>query len=114
MIAKLGRVAVFGQVPKTHRSKTLSNRARKKCKGPFERPRKREREGNGWSYHGRRQGRRSCDSQRFAKPDVDIFIAYRNDETAATASNEIAALGARPYATKADVTFLASPETSMI
>jgi NAD(P)-dependent dehydrogenase (short-subunit alcohol dehydrogenase family) len=53
-------------------------------------------------------------AKRFAKPDVDIFIAYRNDETAAAASNEIAALGARPYATKADVSFLASPEMSMI
>jgi enoyl-[acyl-carrier protein] reductase III len=43
-------------------------------------------------------------AKRFAKPGVDIFIAYRNDEaSAAAASAEIAALGARPHAIKADV-----------
>jgi enoyl-[acyl-carrier protein] reductase III len=43
-------------------------------------------------------------AKRFAKPGVDVFIAYRNDEaSAASASAEIAALGARPHAIKADV-----------
>jgi NAD(P)-dependent dehydrogenase (short-subunit alcohol dehydrogenase family) len=43
-------------------------------------------------------------AKRFAKPGADIFIAYRNDEaSAAAASAEIAALGARPHAIKADV-----------
>jgi NAD(P)-dependent dehydrogenase (short-subunit alcohol dehydrogenase family) len=43
-------------------------------------------------------------AKRFAKPGVDIFMAYRNDDgSAAPASAEIAARGARPHAIKADV-----------
>ena len=49
-------------------------------------------------------------AKRFATPGVDIFIAYRNDETsAAAASAEIAALGARPHAIKADISNPAGP-----
>jgi hypothetical protein len=40
MIKVITPQAGFGQVPKTHRSKTLSHRMRKKGGGPFERPRK--------------------------------------------------------------------------
>jgi NAD(P)-dependent dehydrogenase (short-subunit alcohol dehydrogenase family) len=41
---------------------------------------------------------------RFAKPGVDIFMAYkRDDDSAAAASAEIAALGARPHAIRTDV-----------
>jgi NAD(P)-dependent dehydrogenase (short-subunit alcohol dehydrogenase family) len=43
-------------------------------------------------------------AKRFAKPGVDIFIAYlRDDASARAASAEIAAVGARPHAIKADV-----------
>jgi NAD(P)-dependent dehydrogenase (short-subunit alcohol dehydrogenase family) len=38
-------------------------------------------------------------ARRFAKPGVDIFMAYRRDDASAdSASAEIAALGARPHA----------------
>jgi enoyl-[acyl-carrier protein] reductase III len=43
-------------------------------------------------------------ARRFAKPGVDIFMAYkRDDDSAAAASAEIAALGARPHAIRTDV-----------
>ncbi len=43
-------------------------------------------------------------AKRFAKADVDIFMAYlRDDDSASAACAEIAALGARPHAIKADV-----------
>ncbi len=43
-------------------------------------------------------------ARRFAKPGADIFMAYRNDDSAATkASQAIVALGARAHAIKADV-----------
>jgi enoyl-[acyl-carrier protein] reductase III len=43
-------------------------------------------------------------ARRFAKPRADIFMAYRNDDSAAaTACQEIIALGARAHAVKADV-----------
>jgi len=43
-------------------------------------------------------------AKRFAKPDVDIFMAYlRDDASAAAACREIESLGARPHAIKADV-----------
>jgi enoyl-[acyl-carrier protein] reductase III len=43
-------------------------------------------------------------ARRFAKSGVDIFMAYRQDDVSADkASLEIAALGARPHAIKADV-----------
>jgi NAD(P)-dependent dehydrogenase (short-subunit alcohol dehydrogenase family) len=43
-------------------------------------------------------------AKRFARPGEDIVMAYRADDAAAArASAEIAALGARPHAIKADV-----------
>jgi enoyl-[acyl-carrier protein] reductase III len=43
-------------------------------------------------------------ARRFAKPGVDIFMAYkRDDDSAAAASAEIGALGARPHAIRTDV-----------
>jgi NAD(P)-dependent dehydrogenase (short-subunit alcohol dehydrogenase family) len=43
-------------------------------------------------------------ARRFAKPGVDIFMAYKRDAAAAAAAiADIAALGARPHAIKADV-----------
>ena len=43
-------------------------------------------------------------ARRFAKPGVDIFMAYKRDDAAAAAAiADIAALGARPHAIKADV-----------
>lgn len=43
-------------------------------------------------------------AKRFAKPEGDIFLAYRSDDfAAAKACAEIAALGARPHAIKVDV-----------
>jgi enoyl-[acyl-carrier protein] reductase III len=43
-------------------------------------------------------------ARRFAKPGVDVFMAYRQDDAAAArATAEIAGLGARPHAIKADV-----------
>jgi enoyl-[acyl-carrier protein] reductase III len=43
-------------------------------------------------------------AKRFAKPGVDIVMAYRSDEASAdAASAEIAALGGRPHAIKSDV-----------
>jgi enoyl-[acyl-carrier protein] reductase III len=43
-------------------------------------------------------------ARRFAKPGVDILMAYRRDDASAdSASAEIAALGARPHAIKSDV-----------
>jgi enoyl-[acyl-carrier protein] reductase III len=43
-------------------------------------------------------------ARRFAKPGVDIFMAYkRDDDSAAAASAEIAAWGARPHAIRTDV-----------
>src|SRR5277367_5505270 len=43
-------------------------------------------------------------ARRFAKPGVDIFMAYKRDDAAAAAAiADIAALGARPHALKADV-----------
>src|SRR5271170_573785 len=43
-------------------------------------------------------------ARRFAKPGVDIFMAYkRDDDSASQASAEIAALGARPHAIRTDV-----------
>jgi enoyl-[acyl-carrier protein] reductase III len=43
-------------------------------------------------------------AKRFATPGADIFMVYRRDDASAdAASAEIAALGARPHALKADV-----------
>jgi NAD(P)-dependent dehydrogenase (short-subunit alcohol dehydrogenase family) len=43
-------------------------------------------------------------ARRFARPGVDIFMAYRGDEASANAASaEIAALGARPHAIRTDV-----------
>ncbi len=43
-------------------------------------------------------------ARRFAKPGVDIVMAYRQDDASADAArSEIAALGARPHTIKADV-----------
>jgi NAD(P)-dependent dehydrogenase (short-subunit alcohol dehydrogenase family) len=43
-------------------------------------------------------------ARRFAQPGVDIFLAYKRDDAAAAAAiADIAALGARPHAIKADV-----------
>jgi enoyl-[acyl-carrier protein] reductase III len=72
--------------------------------GPFERPRARDEKVMAVLITGGTKGIGLAIAKRFAKPGVDIFIAYRNDETsAAAASAEIAALGARPHAIKADV-----------
>jgi enoyl-[acyl-carrier protein] reductase III len=49
-------------------------------------------------------------ARRFAKPGVDIFMAYkRDDDSAAAASAEIAALGARPHAIRRDRTDVGTP-----
>jgi enoyl-[acyl-carrier protein] reductase III len=43
-------------------------------------------------------------ARRFAKPDVDIFMAYRRDDASADAAYaEISAFGARPHAIKSNV-----------
>jgi NAD(P)-dependent dehydrogenase (short-subunit alcohol dehydrogenase family) len=43
-------------------------------------------------------------ARRFAKPGVDIIMAYKQDDSSAdAASSEIGNLGARPHAIKADV-----------
>src|SRR5258707_13828953 len=72
--------------------------------GPYERPRERDEKGLAVLIAGGTKGIGLAIAKRFATPGVDIFIAYRNDETsAAAASAEIAALGARPHAIKADI-----------
>jgi enoyl-[acyl-carrier protein] reductase III len=72
--------------------------------GPFERPQKGNQKVMAVLITGGTKGIGLAIAKRFAKPGVDIFIAYRNDETSAVAAiAEIAALGARPHAFKADV-----------